>query len=72
MVTINDLAHMVASIAEKEISLVHIDGPLGVRGRNSDNNLIEQKLGWRPNEPLRAGLEKTYAWIAEQVKNNKA
>lgn len=67
MVTINELAEMTASVAEKNISLTHIDGPLGVRGRNSDNRLIAEKLGWRPTQPLRAGIEKTYAWIAEQV-----
>jgi GDP-D-mannose 3',5'-epimerase len=71
MVTINQLVQLAASIAGKEIVIKHIDGPLGVRGRNSDNRLIQQKLGWRPTQPLRAGLEKTYTWIAEQVKNNK-
>jgi len=71
MVTINQLVQLAASIAGKEIVIKHIDGPLGVRGRNSDNRLIQQKLGWRPTQSLRAGLEKTYTWIAEQVKNNK-
>lgn len=67
MVTINQLAEMTARIAGKEIALKHIDGPLGVRGRNSDNRLIQQKLGWRPTSPLRSGMEKTYRWIEEQV-----
>ncbi len=71
MVTINQLVQLAASIAGKEIVIKHIDGPLGVRGRNSDNRLIQQKLGWRPTQPLRVGLEKTYTWIAEQVKNTK-
>lgn len=67
MVTINQLAEMTAEIAGKKIILNHIEGPLGVRGRNSDNRLIESKLGWRPTQTLRAGIEKTYTWIAEQV-----
>jgi GDP-D-mannose 3',5'-epimerase len=71
MVTINQLAEMTAEIAGKKINIKHIDGPLGVRGRNSDNTLIEQKLGWRPSQSLRDGLAKTYAWIAEQVEKAK-
>lgn len=67
MITINQLAHMVAKIADKTISPKHIDGPLGVRGRNSDNTLIREKLRWAPSAPLAAGLAKTYAWIEEQV-----
>ena len=68
MVTINQLADMAMTIAGKKLSMNHIPGPLGVRGRNSDNRLISEKLGWRPSKPLRDGLEKTYAWIEEQVK----
>jgi nucleoside-diphosphate-sugar epimerase len=49
------------------VSIRHIDGPLGVRGRNSDNRLIREKLGWGPSAALYAGLEKTYAWIESQV-----
>ena len=71
MVTIDGLAHMAMEIAGKKLSLRHIAGPLGVRGRNSDNRRIEQKLGWRPSRPLREGLEKTYAWIQEQVASEK-
>lgn len=67
MVTINQLAQMIAGIAGKRITLKHIPGPLGVRGRNSDNHLIKQKLGWAPSQPLREGLKKTYPWIAAQV-----
>ena len=67
MVTINQLADLAMEIAGKQQTINHIDGPLGVRGRNSDNRLIEEKLGWRPSRPLREGMEKTYAWIAEQV-----
>lgn len=68
MVTINGLAELIADIAGKDISLRHVEGPQGVRGRNSDNALIYEKLGWKPTQSLRAGLEKTYAWIEEQVK----
>ncbi|MEW6557772.1 MAG: NAD-dependent epimerase/dehydratase family protein [Elusimicrobiota bacterium] len=71
MVTINRLAEIVMSIAGKELLIKNISGPLGVRGRNSDNKLIKEKLGWSPSSPLRAGLEKTYRWIEEQVKNDK-
>ena len=71
MVTINELAAMIADIAGKKINIKHIDGPLGVRGRNSDNELINEKLGWKPNKKLYEGLEKTYAWISEQVKNDE-
>ena len=67
MVTINQLAEMAMSIAGKKLSIRHIAGPLGVRGRNSDNHLIRQRLGWEPSRPLREGMEKTYAWISQQV-----
>jgi nucleoside-diphosphate-sugar epimerase len=68
MVTINQLVDIVADIAGKQINKHHIPGPLGVRGRNSDNNLIQQKLGWRPTRTLRSGLENTYSWIEDQVR----
>lgn len=67
MVSIDQLADMAMEIAGKKLAKKHIDGPLGVRGRNSDNRLIQEKLGWRPSRPLREGLEKTYRWIAAQV-----
>jgi len=67
MVTIDQLAEMIMEIAGKRLSIKHIHGPLGVRGRNSDNQLIYEKLGWKPNRPLEEGLRKTYAWIEEQV-----
>lgn len=70
MVSINQLVDLVADIAGKKIGKNHIPGPLGVRGRNSDNQLIEEKLGWRPSESLRDGLEKTYEWIELQVRRN--
>lgn len=69
MVTINQLADMVMSIAGKSLVKKNIPGPTGVRGRNSDNRLIAEKLGWRPSTQLRAGLEKTYAWVANMVEN---
>ena len=58
-------------IAGKKQTIKHIPGPLGVRGRNSDNNLIKEKLNWEPNSPLIEGLTKTYKWISEQVKKMK-
>lgn len=67
MVSINRLAEMVMGAAGKQLSIEHIPGPLGVRGRNSDNRLIEEKLGWHPAEPLIKGVKKTYAWIEQQV-----
>jgi GDP-D-mannose 3', 5'-epimerase len=67
MVSINQLAEMAMGIAGKKLTIKHIDGPLGVRGRNSDNTLIKEKLGWAPNLPLKEGLAKTFAWIREQV-----
>ena len=67
MVTINQLAEIVMDVAGKRLRIKHIPGPLGVRGRNSDNHLIREKLGWEPKLPLRDGLATTYAWIAQQV-----
>jgi nucleoside-diphosphate-sugar epimerase len=67
MISINDLVAMIAMTAKKTVRCKHIPGPLGVRGRNSDNRLIAEKLGWRPSEPLARGIEKTYPWIASQV-----
>jgi len=67
MVSINRLAEMIMKIAGKTLTIDHIPGPLGVRGRNSDNHLILEKLGWQPTEPLIDGLGKTYPWIARQL-----
>jgi nucleoside-diphosphate-sugar epimerase len=67
MVTINHLAEIVMGLAGKKLVIRNIDGPLGVRGRKSDNKLIMGKLGWEPAINLRAGLLKTYPWIREQV-----
>lgn len=67
MVTINQLAEMVMEISGKHLSIKHISGPLGVRGRCSDNRLIKNKLHWQPIQPLIDGLQKTYPWIQEQI-----
>lgn len=67
MVTINELVALVADIAGKRLEVNHVAGPLGVRGRNSDNRLIKQALGWAPSRRLREGLEKTYAWVSDQM-----
>ncbi|MFT6907735.1 MAG: GDP-D-mannose 3',5'-epimerase [Oleiphilaceae bacterium] len=82
MVSINELAQMVIEISEKEITIENIEGqkfedkygfscPEGVRGRNSDNRLYKEKMAWSVSQPLRAGLEKTYRWINEQVTKEK-
>ena len=68
MISINDFAKMIIDISGKNISIKNIEGPEGVRGRNSDNELIGQKLGWKPSQPLRDGMEKTFHWIEAQRK----
>ncbi len=67
MVTINELAEITMNIAGKKLLLHHIPGPLGVRGRNSDNRIILEKLGWAPSSSLMEGLETTYNWVARQI-----
>lgn len=69
MVSINDFAKMAIEISGKKLTIKNIEGPTGVRGRNSDNKLIKEKLGWAPSLPLREGMEKTYKWINQQVLN---
>ena len=69
MIAINDLVKMVAGVANKSITIKNIPGPTGVRGRNSDNKLIREKLGWAPSQSLVDGIAKTYQWINEQVVN---
>jgi len=71
MVSIDKLAEMVMNLAGKNLSLNHVPGPLGVRGRNSDNNLIFEKLGWKPSKPLIEGLRVTYSWIELMVQQAK-
>ena len=68
MVTINQLVDIAAEVAEKEVSKNHIDGPLGVRGRNSNNDLIREKLDWDYQMTLKEGIRYTYYWIQEQMK----
>ncbi len=67
MISINGLASMINDFDQKNLSFKHIDGPQGVRGRNSDNQLIFEKLGWKPEQPLTIGIEKTYRWIQSQL-----
>ena len=71
MVTINQLVDIATKVSGKTIQKKHIDGPLGVRGRNSDNQLILEKLGWKPDYPLEKGIKKTYDWISQQISQNK-
>ena len=67
MVSINELAHMIAAIANLEVRLKHVPGPQGVRGRNSDNSLLRETLKWEPQISLEEGLARTYSWIENQV-----
>jgi len=67
MVTINQLVDTAAKVAGKVVEKNHIDGPLGVRGRNSNNDLIREKLGWDYSQTLEEGIHKTYNWISEQI-----
>lgn len=71
MVTINQMAEMIMKIAGKKLKINHIPGPLGVRGRNSDNHLLRQELGWAPSQSLYDGLSKTYPWIEGQLKAHR-
>jgi GDP-D-mannose 3', 5'-epimerase len=71
LVSINELARMVMEIAgHPDLQLVHVDGPQGVRGRNSDNTRIREVLGWAPGIPLEEGLARTYSWIRDQLREN--
>ena len=67
MISINGLAHLVMKIAGKELRIRNVSGPTGVRSRNSDNRLIQERVGWKPSQPLREGMEITYRWIEQQV-----
>jgi len=73
MVTINELVDTAARVAGKVVTKIHIDGPLGVRGRNSNNDVVRRELGWDYSQTLEEGIRKTYAWIDEQIqrKGNK-
>jgi nucleoside-diphosphate-sugar epimerase len=81
MISMNDFAQMVIGISGKNLSIYNIDGeefeakyghrcPIGVNGRNSDNTLYREKIGWEVSEPLITGMEKTYAWISQQAEKN--
>lgn len=70
MISINDLARMVIDISGKSVDIRNIPGPLGVRGHNSDNRLIEEKLGWAPSQSLRQGMEITYEWIMSEIQRS--
>jgi len=71
MITINDLAKLILSTAGKTAELHHISGPVGVRGRNSDNRLIKKQLNWQPSMPLTEAISETYRWIDDQVKQQR-
>ena len=71
MVTVDRLTDMIIAISGKKLSIKHVPGPQGVRGRNSHNRLIFEKLGWRPSLPLEKGLRGTYAWISRQITQSK-
>ncbi|MEO1747684.1 MAG: NAD-dependent epimerase/dehydratase family protein [Pseudomonadota bacterium] len=72
MLSINDLARMAIDISGKDLQIINIAGPVGVRGRRSDNNLIREKLSWQPHMTLRQGMEITYRWIASQMADAEA
>jgi len=67
MISINDMTKLIINISGKDISIKNVNGPQGVRGRNSDNRLIEKVLNWKPNKPLNEGLIKTYQWINKEI-----
>ena len=71
LIAINDLAKMIIEISGKDLDIVNIPGPQGVRGRNSDNTLIEQVLNWTPSQPLKTGIEQLYSWVLSQVQQNE-
>ena len=67
LVTIDELAKMAIAASGKDLTIRHVAGPQGVRGRNSDNTLCKQVLGWEPQVTLEDGMARTYDWIADQV-----
>jgi nucleoside-diphosphate-sugar epimerase len=70
MVTINQLVELVAKVRNKKVSIKYVDGPTGVRGRNSNNDLIRKNLNWNYHLPLQEGIAITYNWINEQIKES--
>jgi nucleoside-diphosphate-sugar epimerase len=71
IISINDLAKMIIEISQKDITIKNIDGPVGIMGRNSNNKLFEENVGWKVSQPLKIGIEKLYKWIYEQLEKNK-
>jgi nucleoside-diphosphate-sugar epimerase len=71
MITIDGLARLVMKVADKPLSIRKVPGPTGVRGRNSDNHLIRERLGWAPSQPFEEGVAATYRWIDQQVRSNR-
>lgn len=70
MISINNLVFLIAKLVNKSIAITNVDGPMGVRGRNSHNKLIKETIGWTPAENLEEGLIQTYNWINQQIKHN--
>jgi GDP-D-mannose 3', 5'-epimerase len=68
MISVNEFARMVIRISGKTLAIKNIDGPIGVRGRTSDNALIHTALGWTPSMPLEEGMRRAYSWVTEQVR----
>jgi len=71
MISIQNFTKMVIDISGKNLKIENIEGPTGVAGRNSDNKLIKEKLGWAPSQPLRKGVESTYRWIQEELEKSE-
>jgi nucleoside-diphosphate-sugar epimerase len=67
---LNQMARMIMAIAGKKLAIKHVSGPMGVRGRNSNNVLIRAELGWAPKMRLKEGLVRTYAWVEAQVQSS--
>jgi len=67
MISMNDMAELALRVVKKKLPLRHVTGPEGVRGRNSDNKLIKQVLGWAPSIKLEDGLKRTLAWLSLQI-----
>jgi nucleoside-diphosphate-sugar epimerase len=72
MISINDLAKMAIQISGKTLTIKNVKGPIGVRGRRSDNRLFKEKVGWESTKTLKEGIEKTYSWIDTQVRLGKS
>ncbi len=72
MVTINELVHITARISQKTIAIRHISGPTGVRGRNSNNDLIRERIGWDNKKSLEEGIRETYSWISDQISKSQS